>query len=254
VQDATRTALLALYDTLDPASGRPIPGYDRDHAERTTRLVMRLARDLGVEDAYRADLEVACLLHDLGRAGMDPRLFGRIFAVAQEVGLPVRLREFLAAYPQVVEARATEHYLSLLRPALESRAIPVDQRVVEHVRMRMDFKARLRETLAQKAPELRSLGVTVRPWMEKVMHYYYYPREIEGQPSQVRLMAMALVACENFEAYNNRQRGRDYYGREQERLSDVFAALDRFRDEGLVSAEVLDALPEADVEFQRTRV
>ena len=53
---------------------------------------------------------------------------------------------------------------------------------------------------------------------------------------------MVLVASENFEAYNNWRRGRDYYARPKALLRDVFAALERFREEGLVGAEVMAVL------------
>ena len=106
----------------------------------------------------------------------------------------------------------------------------------------MAFKARLREVLADRKPELSSLGITVKPWMEKVMLYYYYPQDIVGEAEEVRLIGMMLVACENFEAYNNWRRGRDYYARPKERLRDVFTALDVFQKDGLVSPEVMATL------------
>ena len=239
----TRQALLALYDVPDADEpGRVIPGYDRDHAERTTRIVMRMARALGLDPSRYHDLEVTALLHDLGRAGMDPQLFGQLFGLAQELGLPVRIKELRGRYPQVAEEEATQFFLDLLGSALKERGIASDERLIDHARMRMDFKRRLRRVLAEKETDLKKLGVTLEPWMEKVMLYYYYPQEMTGQPQDVRLMAMILVACENFEAYNNWRRGRDYYARAKERLREVFAALERFREDGLVSPEVMAAL------------
>jgi hypothetical protein len=55
-------------------------------------------------------------------------------------------------------------------------------------------------------------------------------------------LAEVLVACEQFEAYSNRRRGRDYYGRKTEALTEAFAYLDKLRQEGLVSEEVLGML------------
>ena len=56
-------------------------------------------------------------------------------------------------------------------------------------------------------------------------------------------MGMVLVACENFEAYNNVQRARDYYGREHPSLRDAFATVRRFVREGLVTPQSLRRPP-----------
>jgi hypothetical protein len=103
----------------------------------------------------------------------------------------------------------------------------------------MDFKGCLREALTHVRPQMEALGARFHPWMETVVLYYYYPEDMAGQPAHVRLMGMVLLACENFEAFNNQQRGRDYYGRRQERLEEAFAALQRFEGEGLVTPEVI---------------
>ena len=245
MNDLTRDALLALYDAPDPERpGRTIPGYDRDHAERTTRIVMKMARSVGLAPSRHEDLEVTALLHDLGRTGMDPELFGAIFGPAQEKGLPVRVAELRARFPNVSEEQATGFYLDLIRPLLAERGLVVDDRLIDHVAMRMDFKGRLRRILAEREADLESLGVSIKPWMERVMLYYYYPEDMEGAPDDVRLMGMLLVACENFEAYNNRRRGSDYYGRTGEQLRAVFTTLDGFEERGLVSREVLARLLE----------
>ena len=243
MNDATREALLRLYDVPDPERpGEVIPGYDKDHAGRTTRIAMRVAQAVGLPEERLEDFETTALLHDLGRAGMDPALFGRIFGLAEKRGLPVRIREFRARYPDITEEQAPAHFLDLISPALHEEGMEITPQVVDHVSMRMDFKGRLRWALAEVAPELRSHGLSLHPWMEKVMLYYYYPDGMEGEGEDVRLMGMILVACENFEAFNNWRRGRDYYGRAKERLEDVFAALSRFEEDGLVSAEVMRAL------------
>ena len=239
----TQQTLLAMYDVPDPArSGAVIPGYDRDHAERTTRIVLRVAKEVGLDARWHADLEVTCLLHDLGRAGMDPELFGRIFGAAQERGLPVRLAELQSRYPEVTEAKAVAFYTDLVAPALRERGIELTPQVRDHIAMRMDFKGRLRRMLAEREPDLQRLGITVKPWMETVMLYYYYPHGMDGQPGDVRLMGMLLVACENFEAYNNARRGRDYYGRQGEQLREVFTTLEGFQKRGMVSEQVMAAL------------
>ena len=61
-------------------------------------------------------------------------------------------------------------------------------------------------------------------------------------------MGMILVACENFEAYNNVQRARDYYGRDHPSLRDAFATVRRFVREGLVTSQVYDALRDSTLE------
>ena len=239
-----RAAILALYDVPNPhRPGRVIPGYDKAHAARTTDMVLAVARRLGVDADTLRKLEVAALLHDIGRAGMDAALFGRIFQAAQAAGLPVRVADFVRRYPHVSKEHATQAFLDIARPALEAAGIDVDdQRVVDHVEMRMGFDRRVRRVLADKQRDLRALGVVVEPWMEQVILYYYYPERMEGAPDDVRLMGMVLVACENFEAYNNVQRARDYYGRDHPSLRDAFDTVRRFVREGLVTSQVYDAL------------
>ena len=75
MNDATREALLRLYDVPDPERpGEVIPGYDKDHAGRTTRIAMRVAQAVGLPEERLEDFETTALLHDLGRAGMDPEI------------------------------------------------------------------------------------------------------------------------------------------------------------------------------------
>ena len=238
-----RAAILALYDVPDPQRpGSVIAGYDKAHAARTTEIVLNVARRLGVSGETLRKLEVTALLHDIGRAGMDAVLFGRIFQSAQAAGLPVRVGELVQRYPYISKEHATEAFLELARPALEAAGLVVDDSVVQHVEMRMAFDRRVRRILDQKKRDLQTLGVTVDPWMEQVILYYYYPERMEGAPEDVRLMGMVLVACENFEAYNNVQRARDYYGRDRPNLRDAFATVRRFVRDGLVTSQVYEAL------------
>ena len=51
-----------------------------------------------------------------------------------------------------------------------------------------------------------------------------------------------LVACEQFEAYSNQRRGRDYYARRQEDLAEAFTYLDALQREGILSRPVVLAL------------
>ena len=244
-----RAALLALYDVPDPQRpGGVIPGYDKAHAARTTEMVLLVARRLGFTEETLRKLEVAALLHDIGRAGMDATLFGRIFQAAQASGLPVRVGELVRRYPHISKEHAAEAFLDLARPTLEATGLVVDNSVVQHVEMRMGFDRRVRRVLADKVADLQALGVTVEPWMEQVILYYYYPERMEGASADVRLMGMVLVACENFEAYNNVQRARDYYGRDHPSLRDAFATVRRFVRDGLVTSQVYDALRDSTLE------
>ena len=242
--DATlRRNLLSLYDAPSPGDpSRIAPGYDKAHAERASRIVRALADELAVPRERLPDLEVTCLLHDLGRAGMDPHLFGRIFRLAEERGVPVRLSEMRERYPDLDEAHACGHFLDLMAPAFHEAGIEITPAVADHVAMRLDFKGRLRRVLAECGPKLAAWGVAIHPWMEKVMLYYYYPALIEDEPEETRRMGMMLVAGENFEAYNNHERARDYYLGRDASLAAVFDALDVFQRRGIVNAVVMDAL------------
>jgi hypothetical protein len=236
-------ALLILYDTPDPDQpGRMLPGYDRDHARRTTAIVLRVAPEVGIGSEWLERLEVTALLHDLGRAGVDPVLFGQIFTLAQEAGLPVRLPEFKELYPNAKEELVPDLWLDMARTVLEENHIYVTSQLRGHIAMRMDYKGRFRGQLERHAGLLVSLGAMVEPWMEKIILYYYYPHLMEGEDSIVRRMGMLLVACENFEAYNNARRERDYYGRDRETMKDAFTTLESFRKRGLVDADIIASL------------
>ena len=50
------------------------------------------------------------------------------------------------------------------------------------------------------------------------------------------------MACEQFEAYSNRQRGRDYYTRKKESLPEAFAYLDKLQVEDILSPRVVQAV------------
>ncbi len=242
--DATlRRNLLSLYDAPSPGDpSRIVAGYDKAHAERATRIVLALAGELALPHEWLGDLEVTCLLHDLGRAGMDPQLFGSIFRLAEERGVPVRLSEMRERYPELDESLACAHFLDLMAPVFYEQGIEITSAVADHVAMRLDFRARLRRVLDECAPKLAAWGVAVHPWMEKVMLYYYYPALIADEPGEVRQMGMMLVAGENFEAYNNHERARDYYLGREATLAAVFDALDGFEQRGLVDGVVMGAL------------
>ncbi len=58
----------------------------------------------------------------------------------------------------------------------------------------------------------------------------------------MRQLAEILVACEQFQAYSNQRRGRDYYARRREELSEAVAYLHRLQQEQILSPPVVRAL------------
>ena len=235
--------LMRLYDYPHPnRKGRVIRGYDRAHAVRTARMCAAVAARLGHGGQRLYSYQIACLLHDLGRAGLDRTLFGAIWSWAKERGIPTRPREWRATHPETAYGRETEAFLSLYRRDLESAGIAVDRWTTEQVEMRLGYARRLVRRLRAVKPTIRKLGIRWAPWMQLVMLYYYYPERLATAKPWVKQLAEILVACEQFEAHSNRRRGRDYYVRNRETLRAAFAYLDKLAQEGVVSGEVMRAL------------
>lgn len=235
--------LLHLYDVPHPFDKkRMIRGYDCPHALRTARMCAAVASRLGHDHAVVQRYQIACLLHDLGRAGLDRKLFGRIWSWAKRHRIPTRPREWRARYPATRYGRETEAFLALYRKDLEADGIVMHAWACEQVEMRLGYARRLARRLRQVKPDLKTLGITWQPWMGQVMLYYYYPEKLLRAKPWVRQLAEVLVACEQFEAYSNQQRGRDYYVRAKETLPEACAYLETLRREGLLSAVVVDTL------------
>ena len=186
--------------------------------------------------------QIACLLHDLGRAGLDRRLFGKIWSWANERGIPTRPREWRAIHPETTYGRETESFLRCYQNDLEADGIAMTAWVKEQVEMRLGYSRRLARRLSIVRPALRKMGVTWAPWMQQVMLYYYYPEKLASAKPWVRQLAEILVACEQFEAYSNQRRGRDYYMRKKETLVDAFAYLEKLQQEGVLSGMVMRTL------------
>ncbi len=236
---------MRLYDYPHPRKpGRVIRGYDRHHALRTARMCAAVARRLGHSAERVERYQIACLLHDLGRAGLDPDLFGKIWSWARANGIPTRPREWRAVHPSTAYGRETEAFLVRYAQDLSRLGVPLDAWTTEQVEMRLGYARRLARQLRTARPKLAQLGVKWAPWMERVMLYYYYPEKLNGSARWVRELAEVLVACEQFEAYSNRQRGRDYYTRKKESLPEAFAYLDKLRVEGILSPRVVQAVRE----------
>ncbi len=235
--------LMRLYDYPHPGHpGRIIRGYDRPHAVRTARMCAAVAAALGHGAERVCQYQIACLLHDLGRAGLDRRLFGKIWSWAKAQGIPTRPREWRAVHPETAYGRETEAFLQLYRNKLEADGIAMTPWAKEQVEMRLGYSRRLARRLRTVRPTIKKMGVTWVPWMQQVMLYYYYPEKLTSAKPWIRQLAEILVACEQFEAYSNQRRGRDYYVRKKETLIDAFAYLETLQQEGILSGAVMGAL------------
>jgi hypothetical protein len=236
-------ALMSLYDYPHPLHhDRIIRGYDCPHAVRTATMCVAVAVRLGHPDDRVRLYHVACLLHDLGRAGLDRRLFGTIWSWAKQRGIPTRPREWRAVHPHTRYGRETEAFVSRYRKDLAAAGVLLDRWAIEQVEMRLGYARRLARRLRAVRPTFTKLGVGWQPWMQQVMLYYYYPERLAKAPSWVKQLAEVLVACEQFEAYSNQRRGRDYYARSKESLAEAFAYLGKLEQEGILSDEVVAAV------------
>ncbi|MCA9471983.1 MAG: hypothetical protein MRJ96_13335 [Nitrospirales bacterium] len=182
--------------------------------------------------------EIACLLHDLGRAGLDQRLFGKIWSWAKTHGIPTRPREWRKKYPQTPYGKETEAFLEQYGKELKDQGIPLDSWTKAQVEMRLGFARRLRKRIREITPHLQSMGITWLPWMEQIMLYYYYPEELKHASRWVRQLAGILVACEQLEAFSNQRRGRDYYSRSRESLPQAFQYLEQLRSDKMISRTI----------------
>jgi hypothetical protein len=235
--------LMALYDYPHPLQpGRVIRGYDRPHAIRTARMCAAMATVLGHGVERVRQYQIACLLHDLGRAGLDRQLFGKIWSWAKERGIPTRPGEWRAVHQYTPYGRETEAFLRCYGRELEADGIAMTPWAKEQVEMRLGYSRRLARQLRAVRPAIQKMGVTWAPWMQQVMLYYYYPEKLTSARPWIRQLAEILVACEQFEAYSNQRRGRDYYVRKKETLVDAFAYLERLQQDGMLSDVVMGAL------------
>jgi hypothetical protein len=201
-----------------------------------------VAAALGHDPARVRQYQIACVLHDLGRAGLDRVLFGKIWSWAKAHGIPTRPREWRALHPETSYGRETEAFLARYRRDLDAAGIPMTAWAKEQVEMRLGYSRRLSRRLRTVRGEIKQMDIRWEPWMQRVMLYYYYPEKLADAPVWVKQLAEVLVACEQFEAYSNQQRGRDYYVRKKETLADAFAYLEKLQQEGILSRTVMSAL------------
>ena len=235
--------LLAYYDSPDPDHpGRIIRGYDKAHALRTAKMCAALAQALGHPPEILRRFQLACLLHDLGRTGLDQKLFGRIWTWAAIRGIPTRPAEWRAAHPATPYGRETEAFCRRHGDELREEGVVMDQRARAQIEMRLGYARRLRRRVREIRIGLRQQGTPWEGWMEKVCLYYYYPEQMSGQADWIRELGEVLVACEQLEAYNNRRRGSDYYHRNRESLSTAFTYLEGLRNRGQLGERVVETL------------
>ena len=235
--------LMRLYDYRHPLKRRRvIHGYDRPHAIRTARMCAAVAASLGHPPEKVYQYQIACLLHDLGRAGLDRRLFGKIWSWAKAHGVPTRPREWRTVHPETKYGRETEAFWARYRRVLEAAGIAMTPWAKEQVEMRLGYARRLDRRLRAVRESIKKMGVRWEPWMRLVTLYYYYPEMLDRAKPWVKQLAEILVACEQFEAYSNQRRGRDYYVRKKESIVDAFAYLEKLEQEGQLSQEVTGAL------------
>ena len=243
VPRALVSRLMRLYDVPHPLRrGLVIRGYDRSHALRTARMCAAVASALGHGQDRIRQYQIACLLHDLGRAGLDRQLFGKIWSWAKAHGIPTRPREWRAIHPETTYGRETEAFIRRYGQALEADGIPMTAWAKEQVEMRLGYARRLARRLRLVRSSIRKMGVRWEPWMQLVMLYYYYPEKLTGAKPWVKQLAEVLVACEQFEAYSNQRRGRDYYVRKKETIVEAFAYLEKLEQEGVLSRQVMKVL------------
>ena len=237
------TTLLKFYDYPDPNHPtRMIEGYDKPHALRTAWMCTNVARELGYSSEISYNFHIACLLHDLGRAGLDQPIFSRIWSWAKAQNVPTRPGEWRARFPETPYGKETEAFVERYRATLEKQGIPMNPWTIQQIEMRLGFARRLTRQLRRIKPELARIGIQWVPWMGKIMLYYYYPEKFERSPRWIRQLGEILVACEQLEAYSNRQRGKDYYSRSQECFEDAFAFLEALTRKGILNVLVVNSV------------
>jgi HD domain-containing protein len=243
ISDSMVNTLLEYYDYPHPKkSGEIIEGYDKYHALRTAKMCAAVAHDLGHDDERVRHYQTACLLHDLGRAGLDHDLFGEIWTWAKQNNIPTRPAEWRAAHPDTVYGKETEAFWELYQTQLQELGIETNAWAKEQIEMRLGYARRLSRLLEQVKPKLKQHDIQWSGWMETVCLYYYYPEKLDEEQDWVHELGEILVACEQLEAYSNRERGSDYYNRDDESFADAFNYLDNLKKKGQLGSKVLSSV------------
>ena len=136
IPEETVNTLLGYYDYPHPEiSGEVIEGYDKYHALRTAKMCAAVAHHLGHDDERVRDYQIACLLHDLGRAGLDHDLFGKIWTWAKTENIPTRPAEWRAAYPETIYGKETEAFWDRYQSQLNDLGVNTNAWAKEQVEM-----------------------------------------------------------------------------------------------------------------------
>jgi HD domain len=243
ISEPTVKTLLGYYDYPHPESpGESIEGYDKDHALRTAKMCAAVAHHLGHDKERVRNYQIACLLHDVGRAGLDQNLFGKIWTWARTQEIPTRPAEWRAVHPDTIYGKETEAFWDMYRTQLQELGIQTESWAKEQVEMRLGYARRLRRHIKQIEPKLIEHNIQWTTWMEQVTLYYYYPEKLDDAADWVKELGEILVACEQLEAYSNRERGSDYYNRNDESFAEAFNYLESLKEKGQLSAKVLSAV------------
>ncbi len=242
VSEPMAKTLLDYYDYPHPDSGKIIKGYDKAHALRTAKMCAAVAQYLGHNEERVRHYQIACLLHDMGRAGLDHDLFGKIWTWAKKQNIPTRPAEWRAVHPETTYGKETEAFWDQYQSQLEALGVQTNAWAKEQVEMRLGYARRLNRIIKDVLPELKKNNIEWLPWMETVTLYYYYPEKLADEPEWLRELGEILVACEQLEAYSNRERGSDYYNRNDESFSDAFNYLDSLKEKGQLGSKVLSAV------------
>ena len=243
LSESTVESLLKCYDYPHPEKrDEIIEGYDKNHVLRTAKMCTALAIHLGHDEKLVRKYQIACLLHDLGRAGLDQKLFGKIWSWAKTHEIPTRPLEWRNKYPDTQYGYETEAFWDMYSSKLSKIGIKNPNWAKEQVEMRLGYARRLSRLIKKIKPELKAQNIEWTDWMEKVILYYYYPEKMDNAPSWVREFGEILVACEQLEAYSNKTRGKDYYNRGNESFLEAFNYLDDLKNEDRISDKVLSAL------------
>lgn len=205
-------------------------------------MCVAVASHLGHPIARLRQFETACLLHDIGRVGLRPVLFGKIWGWAKEQGIPTRPKEWHARHPETPYGRETEAFIRLHKGSLLAQGLSMDPEVKDHIDMRLGFAKRLHRQLPLITSRVKQLDLSWVPWMGKIMLYYYYPEKLDGVRPWIHQLAEILVGCEQLEAYSNQRRGKDYYARTGESFPAAFDYLRTLTQNGVLSDSVLRAI------------
>jgi len=243
ISESTAKSLLKFYDYPHPEkTNKIIEGYDKDHALRSAKMSAAVATYLGYDKEIVRKYQIACILHDLGRAGLDKKLFGKIWTWAENHKIPSRPLEWREKYPQTEYGFETEAFWDMYSSKIQEMGIKNIEWAKEQIEMRLGYARRLNRLIENIKPSLKKQGIEWTDWMQKVILYYYYPEKMKDSPGWMREFGEILVGCEKLEANSNRIRGKDYYNRVDESFEDAFNYLNKLKDEDRISEKVLFAI------------